>query len=135
LFLLAHSALADDGLKDAVRAKDEAFFRAMLDRDKAVLDSMLGADFYAVWPDGGTVEKEGQKIIIGARWIVSKAETNDVKVRTYNDDTAIVTGRVDFEGTYDGKKIDMPRKFTHVWVKQGEDWKLVSRHLSTFTQE
>ena len=134
LVLLTQAALGQD-LKGAVEDKDEAFYRAMIERDKTAIDAMLGQDFFAVWPDGGTVEKEGQKLIIGGRWIVTKADTRDVKIRTYNDDTAIVTGRVDFEGSYDGKKIDSPRKFTHVWVKQGDDWKLVSRHLSSFTEE
>lgn len=56
---------------------------------------------------------------------------DDVKVRVYGDDTAIVTGswkRVSKDA--DGKDTSAAGRFTHVWVKQNSKWLLAAAHHS-----
>jgi ketosteroid isomerase-like protein len=118
-------------LEKAILEKEQAFLSATKTADLNHLQAVMGEDAVSVWPDGTVLDKEGHK----KNWKdgvfrVTRIETSGLKVRTFNEDTAIVTGRVEYEGTYEGKKIDTPRIFTHVWVKQGADWQLVSRHLT-----
>lgn len=121
---------AETALEKAVLAKEAGFRAAMKTADTKALEAILSADSISVWPDGSWVDKEGHKASWKKDWKVTKVEASKLKVRTYNGDTAVVTGRLDFEGSWNGKKIDLPRTFTHIWVKQGSDWKLISRHLS-----
>lgn len=127
---LTSACWADEALEKAVLQQEAAFKTAMADADDATLDRLLGDDFHAVWPDEAPADKAGQKECLSTRFNVDKVETSQVKVRLYNGDTAVVTGLLSFQGLYNGKPMDVPRHFTHVWVKQGRDWKLVSRHLS-----
>jgi len=135
LFLLLALGLtglgqADQALENAVLQQEAALKTAMAGADSATLDRLLGDDFHAVWPDEAPADKAEQKNCLTTRFDVDKVETSQVKVRLYNGDTAVVTGLLTFQGLYNGKPMDVPRRFTHVWVKQGHDWKLVSRHLS-----
>ena len=65
------------------------------------------------------------------RGTVDSLENDDVKVRVYNDNTAITTGhwkRVSRDG--DGKDTSMSGRFTRVWVKQKGKWLLAGAHYS-----
>ena len=53
-----------------------------------------------------------------------------MKVRVYNRDTAIVTGRTVVIGTYEKQKVDIEVQFTDVFVKTDGTWVLVSGHVS-----
>lgn len=56
---------------------------------------------------------------------------DDVKVRVYGEDTAIVTGswkRVSKD--QNGKDTSASGRLTHVWVKQNGKWSLVASHYS-----
>jgi ketosteroid isomerase-like protein len=56
---------------------------------------------------------------------------DDVKVRIYGDDTAIVTGnwkRVSKDQS--GKDTSASGRLTHVWIKQNGKWLLAASHYS-----
>jgi len=50
---------------------------------------------------------------------------SDRSVHVYND-TVVVTGKVTTEGTYRGQDLSGEFQFTRVWVRFGEEWKLVA---------
>jgi Domain of unknown function (DUF4440) len=47
-------------------------------------------------------------------------------VRTFNGDTAIVTGKMTVEGSYHGQSLSGDYQFTRVWTKSGLDWTLAA---------
>ena len=57
-------------------------------------------------------------------------ENYDMKVRIYDDHTAIVTGKTKVKGNAQGKPIDIIVQFTDTFVKQGGRWRLVAGHVS-----
>lgn len=62
---------------------------------------------------------------------VESLTDDDVKVRVYGSDTAIVTGhwkRV--SKSADGKDTSASGRFTRVWVKQNNKWLLAAAHYS-----
>ena len=65
------------------------------------------------------------------RGTIESLTNDDVKVRVYNNDTAISTGswkRVSKDA--DGKDTSASGRFTHVWVKQNGKWLLAAAHYS-----
>lgn len=50
---------------------------------------------------------------------------SDRNVHIFND-TVIVTGKMTTEGTYRGQDLSGDFQFTRVWVRMGEEWKLVA---------
>lgn len=131
---LAAPGWADDSLQKAILAKEDAFFRSMVQADRQAMETLLADEFHAFWPDAAPADKAGQLDIVGQRWTVTKVVPSHQKVRCFNGDTAIVTGKLTFDGTFEGRPIEVPRYYTHVWVKQGSEWKLVSRHMSRFEE-
>ncbi len=57
-------------------------------------------------------------------------ENYDMKVRIYDDHTAIVTGKTKVKGNAQGKPIDIVVQFTDTFVKQGGRWRLAAGHVS-----
>ena len=57
-------------------------------------------------------------------------ENYDMKVRIYDDHTAIVTGKTKVKGNAQGKPIDIIIQFTDTFVKQGGRWRLAAGHVS-----
>lgn len=69
------------------------------------------------------------------RGTVESLVNEDVKVRVYGDDTAIVTGswkRISKDA--DGKDTSAAGRLTHVWVKQNGKWLLAAAHYSPFAE-
>jgi ketosteroid isomerase-like protein len=65
------------------------------------------------------------------RGTIESLTNDDVKVRVYNNDTAISTGswkRTSKDA--DGKDTSASGRFTHVWVKQKDKWLLAAAHYS-----
>lgn len=65
------------------------------------------------------------------RGVIDSLENDDVKVRVYNETTAITTGhwkRVSRDA--EGKDTSLSGRFTHVWVKQNGKWLLAAAHYS-----
>ena len=57
-------------------------------------------------------------------------ENYDMKVRIYDDHTAIVTGKTKVMGNAQGKPIDIIVQFTDTFVKQSGRWRLAAGHVS-----
>lgn len=93
---------------------------------------MLTENFMAIWPDGSFCDREGQLEILGKGFKADTLETEDVTIRIHGN-TAVVTGIWKVQGEWDGKKVG-PRAYTHVWVKEGNDWKLSTRHLTAVSK-
>lgn len=58
-----------------------------------------------------------------------KVTVKESAVRLYNT-TAIVTGLGTFEGITDGKPFTLELRYTEVYLKTGNRWKLASRHAN-----
>jgi hypothetical protein len=59
---------------------------------------------------------------------------DEVKVRVYNNDAAVLTGRQVQNGAYRGNSIQAQFRTTLVFVRQQGQWQLASLQLSTIGQ-
>jgi ketosteroid isomerase-like protein len=62
-------------------------------------------------------------------------ENHDMKVRIYDDHTAIVTGKTKVKGNAQGKPIDIIVQFTDTFVKQSGRWRLAAGHVSRLKEQ
>ena len=59
--------------------------------------------------------------------------TSDLRIRIYGD-TAVVTGRLQRTRTTNGQEVSDNWRFTKVYVREGQSWKVVSFHASEAAQ-
>jgi ketosteroid isomerase-like protein len=100
------------------------------DADTGALDKLAAADFRLVGPFGFVLDK--------AQWLAryqsgalrtSSLVWDEVEVRGFGH-TAIAIGRHTQQAAYQGQRADGQFRATHVYVREGSGWLLVSQHLS-----
>lgn len=102
--------------------------------DAAVLDKLLADDIVVTAGNGMIRDKAGEiKDAAGApdpdfKWI-RPFTTEDVRVRVY-DDAAVVTGLAKWAFSYKGNEFNNVRRYTHLYVKMKNDWKIVAQQTS-----
>jgi hypothetical protein len=57
-------------------------------------------------------------------------EVSDVAARIFNGDCVIGTGKAAIKGSYGGKDMSGQYYFVHVWVKNGNEFRLASSQLN-----
>lgn len=95
---------------------------------------VLADDWSVIDPAGRILTKEDvlREAFSGEREI-TKGKIDEVKVRDFGD-WAIVTGRTQMSGRYQGQKMDVKLRFTDVFVRQNGEWKCVASQ-GTFLSE
>src|SRR6266516_2610840 len=113
----------------------DAWANAELRGDTTFLESILVDDYIGIGPLGFMLTKQ--------EWLARhqsgelKYESfnlDEVQVRVYNDDAAILTGRQVQNGAYRGNSIQAQFRITLVFVQQQGQWQLASLQLSTIGQ-
>lgn len=135
----AHSALAqsnnDKIIAEIVKLEAE-HIEASKKFAREVFDRIQTADFMVTARIPARIQTREQVATLlkdpnFKRGTIESLENDDVKVRVYNDNTAIATGhwkRVSRDG--DGKDTSMSGRFTRVWIKQNGRWLLAAAHYS-----
>ncbi len=116
--------------KPATQTAEQAVLQITLDwlsaeerHDRPTLQRIIADDFEGTAPMGHTVFKNDVMPREGSPGGVA-ITTSDMKARVFGD-TAVVTARGLQKG---GEKRDV--RFTVVFVKRGDEWKMVAGHLS-----
>jgi len=98
--------------------------------DAAVLDKLWAPDLEVDVPRMAAMSKDD---VLGfarsGHMKFSRYATSDIRVRVYGD-SAVVTGRLQRTRTMNSKDINDDWRFTKVYVKQGQQWRVVSFHAS-----
>lgn len=103
--------------------------RALETGDVKLLESFVDDACTFIGPDGQFEEREAY--IAGYRQLpslgvqVKKIEMDQVKMRVLGD-TAVVTGHVVARFSMQGQSIVEDVRFTRVYARRGEDWKMVA---------
>jgi hypothetical protein len=120
--------------QEVVRLAD-AWANAELRGDTTLLERILADDYIGIGPLGFMLTKQ--------EWLARheagdlKYESfslDEVKLRVYNNDAAILTGRQAQQGAYRGNSIQGQFRITLVFVQQQGQWQLASLQLSTIGQ-
>ena len=113
----------------------DAWANAELGGDTTFLERILTDDYIGIGPLGFMLTKQ--------EWL-ARHQTGDlkyesfsldeVKVRVYNNDAAVLTGRQVQNGAYRGNSIQGQFRISLVFVTQQGQWRLASLHLSPIGQ-
>jgi hypothetical protein len=112
-----------------------AWANAELHGDTASLERTLADDFIGIGPLGFMLTKQ--------EWLARheagdlKYESfslDEVRVRDYNNDAAVLTARQTQQATYRGNSIPGQFRITLVFIRQQGQWQLASLQLSSIGQ-
>ena len=113
----------------------DAWANAELHGDTASLERRLSDDFIGIGPLGFMLTKQEWLARYKAGDLKYESfSLDEVKVRVYNNDAAILMGRQAQQGAYRGNSIQGQFRITLVFVQQQGQWQLASLQLSTIGQ-
>jgi ketosteroid isomerase-like protein len=134
-FLVAFLVLAglSWGQEPEVRAAERAWAKAVTTNDAAGLQKLLG-DQLIYAHSTGVVDTKSDYIskIMSGRQKYEGVEHQDMTVRLYGT-TAVVHARAHMWGVNQSGKFDDRLMMLHVWLKSGNQWRLVA-HQTTKLQ-
>ena len=106
---------------------EKEFFDALISANVEALVRVLADDFVLIDVMTGS-EVSGHDLIevVGSAQLrFDTIDRTEFKVRTYGT-TAVITGRTEMSGWYEGQEFRVTSRYTHVLVQQNETWRLVS---------
>lgn len=128
---MAAVAVASDSSESrALAAIDATWNDLRLKPDVAGLDRLLTADFILTHSDGRVQTRDQYLDELKTRTRTNQAIRNeDVEVRIHGD-TGVVTGTSVQAGVTGGQPFSGRFRFTRVWVRRDEGWRMVASHSS-----
>ena len=123
--------------QDVARLKQiqQELVNAWLAQDRATIERLLAPDWTVTGPTG-TTSTRGQVLADAFERRVHRllsGRVTDVTVRMLGRDAAVVQGRTQASGTYEGAAYTATIRFTDVFERHGQDWRAVRSHASTIT--
>jgi ketosteroid isomerase-like protein len=124
-----------------VRQHVQSFSDAFVEADAETLETLLTDDYIHTNTGGGVLDKTEWLAWIRTRQADLAAGTiridryihDEVRIRTYGH-MAVVTGLNTTEGVREGEPFRSRLRFTHVWVKQGNQWRRAAFHDTRVTR-
>lgn len=114
-----------------VRKMEEKWTVAYKERDIDILSTLLTEDFIITVEDGATYSKAGYITHSADPTVhVEVAEQSDMRVRVRGGMLAVVTGAYHERGQSNHKPYEYYDRFTDVWVRVGNGWRVVCSHYS-----
>lgn len=114
-----------------IRAVHEARVAAILRGDFDHLERLLSDDFVVTFGDGAVRGKSEYIADQSSGRIIMTAATHDQeRFRVYGD-AAVVTGRSALTLRMNDKEQPLVIRYTHVYIKQDDRWRMVAQHSST----
>ena len=110
-----------------VSAAETRFFTALLAADGGALDALLTPDFVLVDVMTGS-EIPGpvlRELVAGRQLVFESIERIDSRIRAYGT-AAVVTGQTRMRGRYEQQSWSAHSRYTHVYIRGGDGWRLAS---------
>jgi len=131
LLSIRSAAQEQAGAAAQVRRLEEKWTEAYKERDINILSTLLTEDFVITVEDGSTYSKAGYISHSADTSVkVEVAELSDLRVRVHGGNIAVVTGAYYERGKSNGKPYEYHDRMTDVWVRVGNEWRVLSSHYS-----
>lgn len=113
-------------IKAAIIEHENRRYKAMIDRDLAALEALLGDNLVYTHSNASADSKASYIEGVRSRKFEYKsAERMDVVIDVYGD-TAVVTGRAKIEAIVAGTPRTLNNRFLNVWAKGPRGWQMVA---------
>jgi ketosteroid isomerase-like protein len=117
--------------EEQVRKLEVKWTEAYKERDIDLLSTLLTEDFVITVEDGATYSKAGYITHSADPTVqVEVAEQSDMHVHMRGGQIAVVTGAYYERGKSKHKTYEYHDRFTDVWVRVGNNWRVISSHYS-----
>ena len=120
----------EKALIEAVTAANAAKDRAMVAGDPAALASFYTDDYRVIDDRAGIHDKSNQVDFMTKSVDVLEARSEAVEVDMLSPDAALLTGQMTGRYRMNGKEDDFVERYTGVWVKLGQNWRVKHEHAS-----
>lgn len=121
-------ATRDADRETLLRLNAELVHSQIIDRDPTFISNVALENFRVLAP-GGLIENKEQVIAGLPAWDATDVTLTGTEV-LFHGDVAILMGRMDIDGTMRPVGRWGPLKYMSTWVKEGGDWRLLSRSLT-----
>jgi ketosteroid isomerase-like protein len=123
----APATLAEAELAARLRTQADAWDAAIVRKDRAAIAANMAESFQQIGSDGALADKakflEG---ITSEKLVIAPYTVEEFRVRFYGD-TALVSGRTDMHGSWDGKEFKSHYRFTDTYVREADGvWRVVN---------
>lgn len=115
---------------EAVISANAAKDRAMIARDAEALAAFYTDDYRVIDNRAEIHDKQNQVDFMTKSVELLSAKSDEVAVEMLAPNAALVKGRLTGRYRLDGKEADFVERYTGVWVKQGESWRVKHEHGS-----
>jgi ketosteroid isomerase-like protein len=119
-----------DGDVAALKRISDAWDQAIIRKDEAAIAGNMAEDFRQI--DGyGNLETKKSFVagIVDPKLTIDPYTVEDFEVRLFGD-TALLSGRTDMTGKYDGKVFASSYRYIDIYVRRGGVWKIVSVQIT-----
>jgi len=114
----------------ALKRISDAWDAAIVRKDEKAIADNMAEDFRQI--DGyGNLETKKSFVagIVDPKLTIDPYTVEDFEVRLYGD-TALLSGRTDMTGKYDGKVFTSSYRYIDIYVRRGGAWKIVSVQIT-----
>jgi ketosteroid isomerase-like protein len=112
---------------------EHGLVKAWLNGDRKMVDDTLAAEWSVIDFAGNVLTKAQVMKEFGGDRKIESGSVDDLSVRVYGD-TAVVTGRSVFNGSYQGKSASVTQRFTDVFIKRDGRWQVVASQATLIKQ-
>lgn len=116
-----------------IREVEIALRKAQLAGDVAALDRLLDDDLVFTGPDGLLYGKRDDLDAYRAGSIrITKLEPSEERIQDFGE-IVVVSVRMEMRGSFQGADFGGPFRYTRIWRKSDNDWRIVAGHVSAVT--
>jgi ketosteroid isomerase-like protein len=114
-------------IESDVLASERRFFESLIAADGPALDRLLADDFLLIDVLRGaeTSKPDLMDALAAGQVRFDGIDASDARVRVYGD-AAVVTGRTEMRIRFGEGAVTVRSRYTHVFVRQGEEWRFVT---------
>jgi ketosteroid isomerase-like protein len=119
----------------ALRAQADAWDAAIVRKDRAAIAGNMSETFEQIGSDGRVAGKQAfLEAIVSDKLEIAPYTVQEFRVRWYGD-TALVSGRTDMHGSWDGKPFRSHYRFTDTYVREADGrWRVVNVHTTEIAE-
>ena len=118
---------AEAELAAKLRTQADAWDAAIIRKDRDAIAANMSETFMQIGSDGRTADRAGfLDGITSDKLVIEPYTVEEFRVRIYGD-TALITGRTDMHGSWDGKPFRSHYRFTDTYAREADGaWRVVN---------
>jgi hypothetical protein len=114
---------------------NQTWNRSWLEKDAAVVEKMMAAEYVYVAPNGQLLDRETiLNIIRSPSYRLDRSTRTEVIIKPVGHDGAAMVFRSQAEGAYEGKSFKDDYRCTTLCARRGAEWEIVLEQCSPNNQ-